>query len=128
MSYEFIEVDFPCKTCLTQAMCAYVERLEKKVKRPKVLAVPEHDEKDTYHKVLLECWVNLGNAIHRNTTVIVASNNTVLKHEVPSKHFMLIRQMAELMEYIIHSASWRTGEIQEFDSIEINRRLKQMRG
>lgn len=129
VSYEFIEADFPCKTCITQAMCKYVDRLEVKVKRSKVLAVPEFEEDThTYHKVLMECWVNLGNEIFRNTQTIVASNcKTVKKHGMPYSYLSLMRQMAALMEYMINSASWRDGIEHEFDSIEIDRHFKMMR-
>lgn len=128
-TYEFIEVDFPCKTCITQAMCQYVKYLEAMVKRSKILAVPDFDEnKATYHRVLIECWVNLGNQILRNTTKIVASNNKTAKnHGVPFDHLILISKMAALMEYIIHSASWRDGQVYQFDKVKINRDLKFMR-
>ena len=125
MSDEFIEMHFPCDTCLVQATCIH-QRMEKykdkKFERISVLGIPKIDGK-TYHKGLFECWANLGHRLYCNMDKI-DDQGTIRKHNIPTPLAFLVGELGGLAQWISNSTSWQKGKLQDFDRDEIKQKLR----
>jgi hypothetical protein len=94
------------------------------------LGVPIWDyEKKSYHKGLFECVINILKNITDKINKSEPENTPAAKRDnIPMEYVHLFIDMADMMCHIIHSTSWREGELQEFDRIEIERRLQRLAG
>ena len=130
MSTEFHQFRFPCKTCIVQACCK--EKPEDEVKlypghHGLCLAVPELPPNVSYSKGLLECWANLGKkVIDSMTKTEDPKTRKEINNNIPYPYVSLIIHMAGIFVHITHSASWREGELFDFDQFEINRKIKNL--
>ena len=94
------------------------------------LGVPiwNYSEK-SYHKGLLECTVNILKNITDKINKSEPENTPAAQRDnIPMEYVHLFIDIANTMCHIIHSTSWREGELQEFDRAEIEKRLKQLTG
>lgn len=133
MSEEFIQYTFPCDKCLVQAACQDYDKEKVKLKnvrsnRPS-LALPAFDPtKKTYHKVLMECWANIG----RDILDAVSKTEDPTRHQktdnLPMPYVHILWAMSQIMCHIVNTTSWRKGELYEFDRMEIKRRLEKLKG
>lgn len=126
MSDEFIQFDFPCSDCIVRAACKYKPTAKDDLYGGAglpCLALPMVKEK-SYHKMLIECWANLGfdllqNVQKRNSTAKINIDN-----KVPSAYIQAMHQMASTIQYMVNSTSWHEGKLLPFDQWEINKKLK----
>ncbi|MCK5608650.1 hypothetical protein KAR91_42615 [Candidatus Pacearchaeota archaeon] len=134
MSEEFIQYYFPCNECLVQAACKdrnnitsvknYIKGINHSLPS---LGLPKFEEGKSYHKGLIECWANIGkdmmDRVPRSEDI-----NGAQKDDLPMRYVHIMISMAEVMGYMIHSASWREGKTFDFDRDEIKRKLSHLKG
>ncbi len=131
MSQDFIQFTFPCKDCVVRAACTEkpenetIKHLFNDPNSPRCLAVPNLPSDITYHKGILECWANLGVDIINSTQKSEDPKTQIEKHNnIPIQYVDLIGHMSYLLQWIIHSTSWRLGELKDFDQSEIDLKIK----
>jgi len=131
MSQEFYQFDFPCKDCVVAAICKEKPDNAKEIileyKNPVVcLTIPKcPNDVKTYHKMLLECWANLGpqilNKLQKQSSVDYKKE---IHNNIPRDYLYLMGYMANILGHMVNTTSWDLGETQHFDHDEINRRIK----
>lgn len=127
MSNEFIQFTFPCTDCIVRAACknkpTAKEDLYSGISRP-CLALPSYKEDKSYHKMLVECWANLGWTILEAIQKREEPPGTNKDNKVPSSYIRAMHQMASTIQYMVNSTSWHEGKLLPFDQWEINEKLK----
>jgi len=131
MSEKFYQFYFPCVECLVRPICKDKEKMMEQVKVKGTvpsLGVPiwDYNEK-SYHKGLLECAVNIIKNITDKINKSEPEHTPAAQRDnIPMEYVHLFIDMADIMCHIIHTTSWREGELQEFDRFEIERRLQRL--
>jgi len=133
-SSEFIDFIFPCKACLVRAACKdKVNEMKKALygkRAARCLTVPydKVDEKNTHHKMLLECWANLGPKIINHTYIMISDiDSRETENNLPGQYIFLMRDLMGILQWMVNSTSWDLGVLQEFDKFEIKTKLKGLR-
>ena len=131
MSSEFYEFSFPCQGCVVAAICKEkpdnAKEIILKFDHPvKCLTIPKNvKEVETYHKILLECWANMGiqiiQSVQKQTSV---NHKTEINNNLPRDYLYLMSRMGDLLQWMVNSTSWKAGESQNFDVSEIEKKLK----
>ena len=131
MSEKFHQFDFPCKGCIVAAICKEkpdnAKDLILEYEDPVLcLTIPKcPSDVKTYHKMLLECWANMGPGILNNVQKQSSVNyKKEIHNNIPRDYLYLMGFMAGILSHMVNTTSWDIGETQEFDRAEINRRLK----
>ena len=124
MTEKFTQIGFPCVDCLVNAACKekpHVQVANPDDYYPMVLAFKKWNEKEKiYRKGLLECWVNMGRLVIDSAR----DKDCTYKPQSVNPAFLdFILEIIGILEYIINSTSWRTGEKQDFDIKELQRML-----
>ena len=134
MSEEFIQYYFPCNECLVQAACKDRKNISSVKNHIKginhalpSLGIPKFKEGKSYPKGLLECWANIGKDIMDKLSRTEDTNGTQ-KDILPMRYVHIMISMAEIMCHMVNSASWREGELFDFDRDEIKRKLSHLKG
>ena len=126
MSDQFIQFAFPCADCIVRASCKdkpiKKKDLYRSVGKP-CLTLPAITDK-SYHKMLIECWINLGFDLLENVQKREGIEGVNTDNQVPSSYIRAMHQMANALQYMINSASWREGKLLPFDKFEVNQKLK----
>lgn len=119
MSDEFIQFRFPCAECIVRAACknkpTNIDDLYMGYNKS-CLTIPKLKDKKSYHKMLVECWINLGYDLFDKPEGYI--------NKVPFSYIRAIHQMASIMQYMVNSTSWREGTLYSFDKTDINEKLK----
>lgn len=138
MSEEFTQFKFPCKICLVKACCQDYDKLDEEKKHvlsqrfhDQCLAVPLPQMKPStvipeksYHKMLMECWANLGvqicSATQKQYQDGLEKNNTINEDL-----FRAICFTADFLQWMVNSTSWSMPHegLQKFDSFELDRKI-----
>jgi len=134
MSDEFLEFQFPCKECLVRAVCEEKPDITDKERemligreRTHCLTLPYVSEDKHYHKMLIECWANMGHNMFVQVQNIENPVGTSDPLKVPINYIFMLRTMAEIAQYIVNSTSWKLPKLQDFDRDEINRKVKMLK-
>lgn len=134
LSNEFYQFNFPCKSCVISAVCKEKPDNAKEIileyPDPVVcLTFPKTDlSKKTYHKMLVECWANLGPKILNNVTKQSSVDyKKEINNNIPRDYLYLMGYMAGILAHMVNTTSWDIGETEPFDHDEINRRLKNLK-
>lgn len=134
MSDEFLEFQFPCKECLVRAVCEEKPRItgsdKKKLlerDRTHCLTLPYVSEDKHYHKMLIECWANMGQSMFCEVGNIENPKGTNRDLKVPINYIFMLRTLADIAQYIVNSTSWRREQLEDFDRDEINRKVKMLK-
>jgi len=131
MSAVFYEFPFPCKDCVVAAICKEkpdnAKEIILKFNHPvKCLTIPKNvKEVETYHKMLLECWANMGikiiQGVQKQTSV---NHKKEINNNLPRDYLYLMSRMTDLLQWMVNSKSWEIGESQDFDKAEVRKKLK----
>ena len=131
MSDEFLEFNFPCKDCLVRAVCEEKPNITDKEKqdlidrvRTHCLTIPYVAEDKHYHKMLIECWINMGKAVFDSVGNVENPHGMNAELKVPISMIFQLRDMANIGQYIVNTLSWQKGELHDFDIDEVRRKLK----
>jgi len=127
MSEKFLQINIPCKECLVSPICEDKKRIDHKTEKLELyqflLGLRKWEEKDKiYRKGLIEAWINLGRDIVCQYKSDEFEN--VYKHAGPAYYNALI-EIANTLQWMINSKSWRDGEEHDFDKSELKEKLKQ---
>ncbi len=131
MSEKFYQYYFPCVECIVRPICKDKERMMEDIKiRGDVpsLGIPRWDyEKKSYHKGLLECTVNILRDITDKVSRTEPKDRAAMEQDnIPMAYVHTLIDMADMMCHMINSTSWRKGELQEFDRIELKSRADKL--
>jgi len=133
MSLEFLQFTIPCETCIVQAMCQDKKNVPKDINKhiQTCLALPEWDmDKKSYLKGLLECWVNLGEGICQKLSRAKLENKRRMADDpknstsIPDEYIDFLTIIASTLQWVVNSTSWKKGELYNFDSSEIELKIK----
>lgn len=132
MSEAFIQFTLPCETCIVQSMCKDKSRMDDvKIHRSvkTCLALPDWDiNEKIYIKGLIECWLNLGCDISQKLMRIKLDNKLKYLNDqntsIPNQYLDFLFVIANALQWMINSTSWREGKLYKFDSFEIKEKLK----
>lgn len=131
MSDEFLEFQFPCKECLVRATCKdkpEITDAEKKKlyerNRTHCLTLPYVSKDKHYHKMLIECWANMGKALFDKVSNIESPHNMNKDLKVPIWFIFKLRDIANLAQWIVNSTSWEKGDLKEFDKDEVKSKME----
>jgi radical SAM protein with 4Fe4S-binding SPASM domain len=104
----------PCRECLVKPSCN--SRCDK---------FSEWNVK--MHKLtLIECWVNLGIHFFDNMTKIDVKGLDK-STGLPFGFLTVVRHLLRVLGYLINCKSWSDRKLYEFDRLELNSRLKNIR-
>ena len=125
MSDEFIQFNFPCTDCIVRAACKYQPSKKDLYRRGSIpcLALPKVEDK-SYHKMLIECWANLGFNILNHVSKLELPIGVNKDNQVPASYIRAMHQMTKAIGYMVNSTSWREGQLLPFDKMEIDEKLK----
>jgi hypothetical protein len=130
---KFFQFDFPCKQCVVASICKEkpdnAKDLILKFEDPVLcLTIPKEADQVTYHKMLLECWANMGseilNKVQKQSSVDYKKE---INNNIPRDYLYLMGRMASILAYMVNSTSWEIGETKSFDHNEINGRLENLK-
>ena len=126
-SEKFIQLAVPCKECLVGPVCEDKKLIDKEVEQQNLyefmLSLRKWDEsKKCYRKGLIEAWVNMGVDIMNNMSS--SEDNKLPGHATPGYLNSLI-ELANTLQWMIHSTSWRKGKMYDFDKAEVKKKLQQ---
>ena len=125
MSDKFIQFVFPCTECIVRAACK--NKPNKKDlyggNGKPCLALPKVKDK-SYHKMLIECWANLGFDILNHISKLEHPMGVNKDNQVPASYIRAMYQMSKVIEYMVNSTSWREGKLLPFDKMELDEKLK----
>jgi len=130
MSNQFIQFEFPCTDCLVNAACkdkrndSFKENnKDVEFERSTCLAIPKKDASKSYHKVLLECAVNMCCDI-RNSIDKLDEQGHQKKDNLPFQYVMLFCFTIDVLGHMVNTTSWEKGKLYDFDRLELKRKLK----
>lgn len=137
MTEKYIQLYLPCKECLVSPICSDKKNFDQHKKKIKgelfdfMLGLKrwDHSQK-TYHKGLIEAWIDMEwNLVSNcsNSDYYRPQESSAIKNTGPEYIHVLI-ELANTLQWMINSESWRTGEIQDFDKTELALKLKQAIG
>lgn len=98
---------------------------------PAVLFVPRME--DTNLKVgLAECTIALLSDVSKGMSPNPSRDydkmqRGVSEYDIPMNLVHGYREIGNILEYMANSASWRSGEMHQFDIIELNRRIDNLK-
>ena len=130
-SEKFLQLAIPCKDCIVAPVCEDKQRIDDALEREEkkhglyefALTLRRWDESEKcYRKGLLEAWVNMGADILQNFRT--DEFNHLPNHAVPEYLNALI-EITNSLQWMIHSTSWRKGEMHDFDKVEFKKKLQQ---
>jgi len=133
MSLEFLQFTIPCETCIVQAICQDKKSVHKDINKriSLCLALPEWDiNKKVHLKGLLECWANLGEALCQNLSSVKLENKRRMADDpknstsIPDEYIDFLTIIASTLQWVVNSTSWKKGELYNFDSSEIELKIK----
>jgi len=134
MSDEFLEFHFPCKECLVRAVCEEKPEINDTDKkrlierdRTHCLTLPYVSDEKHYHRMIIECWANLGWRVFNSVSNVENPVGVSDPMKVPIRFVFWLRDIANIMQYIVNSTSWETGKLEDFDKDEINRKVKMLK-
>lgn len=126
MSDEFIQFTFPCGECIVRAACKDKPTAKEDLYGPAgklCLALPKIKDK-SYHKMLIECWANLGFNLLNHVSKLELPIGVNKDNQVPSSYIRAMHQMTKAIGYMVNSTSWREGKLLPFDKMELDEKLK----
>ena len=125
MSDEFIQFNFPCTDCIVRAACKNKPNKKDLYRGGSIpcLALPNVKDK-SYHKMLIECWANLGCSILNHVSKLELPIGVNKDNQVPASYIRAMHQMTKAIGYMVNSTSWREGQLLPFDKMEIDEKLK----
>lgn len=130
MSLQFIQFKIPCETCIVQSMCQDkqdISDIKLNKNTNKCLGIPDWDMSEkSYTKGLIECWANIGwdiiKQINREKPRGLAIKGE--PYSVPTQYIDMLIDIIGTLQWIVNSTSWDKGELHNFDSFELERKLK----
>ena len=97
MSDEFLEFQFPCKECLVTAICREKPGITGSDKqnllerdRTHCLTLPYVSKDKHYHKMLIECWANLGQSMFCQVQNVENPVGTNVELQVPINYIFML--------------------------------------
>lgn len=130
MSEKFLQINIPCDECLVAPACESKKRIDQKVHEHELfnfmLTLRRWDEKEkSYRKGLIEAWANMGKDIFSGM------RTDEFEHQ-PGKamptYINVLIELTNAMQWMVHSKSWRDGEMHDFDKKDLQDKLKQAIG
>jgi len=98
---------------------------------PAVLFVPRMEE--TNQKVgLAECTISLLSDVSKSMSPNPSRDydkmqRGISEYDIPMNLVHGYREIGNILEYMANSASWRSGEMHQFDIIELHRRIDNLK-
>ena len=132
MSKKFIEFRFPCGECLVQAACKEkaIGKIDELLRHNDLpcLTIPRYNPNEiAYHKVLLECWANMGrDVIGHMSKMEEPETKTEKVNNIPMQYFTVISRIVGVLTYMVNSKSWVEGQLYSFDYYEIKSKLSRI--
>jgi hypothetical protein len=105
-----------------------LEDVEVNVRKDVVLLIPKYEDMP-YVKSTTECAIN---TMWRMTTSLRPNKSRIpyaelgtgkTDDEIDERFMVVVKGMANLMQRMVHSSSWRNGTFEEFDKNEFKRQL-----
>jgi len=135
MSLQFLQFKMPCSECVVQAICKDKHHKSTDLSRLTYLclALPDWDpRKKIYVKGLSECWANFGYDIIRALNTAKLDNRRIERREatvkktstIPTQYIDFLIDVINTIQWLVNSTSWREGELYDFDTIEIENKIK----
>jgi hypothetical protein len=131
MSDNFLDFQFPCKDCLVRAVCEEKPEIKDDDKkklyerdRTHCLTIPYISKEKHYHKMLIECWANMGKSLFDQVSNVEHPHKMNSDLKVPIWYIFKLRDIANLAQWIVNSTSWEKGDLKKFDQDEVNRKAK----
>jgi hypothetical protein len=106
-----------------------LEDVEVRVRKDMALLIPMYDDVP-YAKSTTECAINtmwrMATSLRPNKSRIPYAEIGTGKtdDEIDERFMVIVKDMANLMQRMVHSASWRNGTFEEFDKHEFKRQLE----
>jgi hypothetical protein len=127
MSYSFVQASYNKEeTDVESKYETYTFHVKKDVINSSgmILAIPKPEKGACYNKIIVECCTNIlqqcANSLSKSVTNI-GGRKTEHGIDIEMRH--QIAEASNVLQWIVNSTSWETGEYEDFDKFEIQQKL-----